>query len=69
MKLKTTLELLGDDYVARCACGCTTRGLELVARRAREEAYGIAADEALMSNETRANLSARIRALPTDPTK
>lgn len=67
--MKTALELLGDYRCGGCDsdlnfCQGT---LELVARRAREEAYRIAADEALMSDETRANLAARIRALPTEP--
>ena len=66
MKLKTALELLGDDGCMKCfgGMGCD-HDLELVARRAREEAYEMAAKvaEHIAVN----GVPAAIRALPTEP--
>jgi len=76
MKLKTALELLGDDGCMKCfgGMGCD-HDLKLVARRAREEAYGMAAqhlnDAAGLPSSSRVVidvLSEEIRALPTEPT-
>ena len=76
MKLKTALELLGDDGCMKCfgGMGCD-HDLELVARRAREEAYEMAVAEVLAMKDNRNYVSRvlldiaaeHIRALPTEP--
>jgi hypothetical protein len=64
VKLKTALELLKD----RPDCGCgdpCNHELEWVARRAREEAYEMAAKVAIENSDFITERS--IRALPTEP--
>jgi len=68
MKLKTALELLGKKRCGPCPHAEVTichEDLELVARRAREEAYEMAAKvaEHIAVN----GVPAAIRALPTEP--
>ena len=62
MKLKTALELLGEQAGTELTM---TAQLELVARRAREEAFEIAA--VLMDRGGAHNAAEAIRALPTEP--
>ena len=80
MKLKTALELLGDDACQLEEClpytewgGFCDHESETIARRAREEAYEMAAKEArsVMSDfrpdEECKYVTDAIRALPTEP--
>lgn len=79
MKLKTALELLGNDGHSFLCMTSTVSGpfgesmaavMELVARRAREEAYEMAAMEAeyFAKHSSTAKLILRaIRELPTEP--
>jgi len=83
VKLKTAMELLGDDHLGPFGwsdeeqrVGLTVSQLERFARRAREEAYEMAANAcedhpwpAKESVVEALSLAAeRIRALPTEPT-
>jgi len=74
MKLKTALELLGDDRLEHVTCGVGWHGeyvtltvfqLERFARRAREEAYEMAAK--YIGDRGFTILAKEIRALPTEP--
>jgi len=73
VKLKTALELLGDDHLGPFGwsdeeqrVGLTVSQLERFARRAREEAYEMAAQVAEEWCET--GVADQIRALPTETT-
>jgi len=71
VKLKTALELLGDDGCMKCfgGMGCD-HDLELVARRAREEAYEMVANHCrIMVSVSGTREAAALTAIADDVTR